>query len=338
MAASTLSLKDRYLSFKEANPQIRIRDAAQHLGVSEAELLATSVGDNVVRLSGDFRALLKEIPSLGYVMALTRNESCVHERKGVYEKVSFNDHVGLVLGEDIDLRLFMSHWKYGFAVGGAMPSLQFFDQHGDATHKIFLQEKSNKEAYQAIVSNFTASEQSALIEIQARTPLPEAKPNEAIDVEGFQKAWLALEDTHQFFPLLQKFGVARQQALTLAPQGYAQGLSVEQFKTMLQQVAARNIEIMIFVHSKGCIQIHTGLVRNIVPMGVWLNVLDPEFNLHLREDHIAQAWLVKKPTTDGIVTSIELFDHQQQPIALFFGKRKPAQPELTTWRTLLQEL
>ncbi len=338
MAASTLSLKDRYLSFKEANPQIRIRDAAQHLGVSEAELLATSVGDNVVRLSGDFRALLKEIPSLGYVMALTRNESCVHERKGVYEKVSFNDHVGLVLGEDIDLRLFMSHWKYGFAVGGAMPSLQFFDQHGDATHKIFLQEKSNKEAYQAIVSNFTASEQSALIEIQARTPLPEAKPSEAIDVEGFQKAWLALEDTHQFFPLLQKFGVARQQALTLAPQGYAQGLSVEQFKTMLQQVAARNIEIMIFVHSKGCIQIHTGLVRNIVPMGVWLNVLDPEFNLHLREDHIAQAWLVKKPTTDGIVTSIELFDHQQQPIALFFGKRKPAQPELTTWRTLLQEL
>ena len=73
-------------------------------------------------------------------------------------------------------------------------------------------------------------------------------------------------------------------------------------------------------------------------MGSWLNILDPAFNLHLREDHVAQAWLVKKPTTDGIVTSIELFDQHQQPIALFFGKRKPAQPELTSWRNLLQEL
>ncbi len=338
MAASTLSLKDRYLSFKEANPKVRIRDAAQHLGVSEAELLNTSVGDNVVRLSGDFRELLKQIPSLGYVMALTRNESCVHERKGVYEKVSFNNHVGLVLGEDIDLRLFMSHWKYGFAVGGAMPSLQFFDQHGEAVHKIFLQENSHISAYNALVEQFAAPEQSASIDIQPPTALASPKPNETIDVEGFQKAWLALEDTHQFFPLLQKFGVAREQALTLAPEGYAQRLSIAQFKTMLQQVAARNIEIMIFVHSKGCIQIHTGLVNNIVPMGSWLNILDPAFNLHLREDHVAQAWLVKKPTTDGIVTSIELFDQHQQPIALFFGKRKPAQPELTSWRNLLQEL
>jgi putative hemin transport protein len=94
---------------------------------------------------------------------------------------------------------------------------------------------------------------------------------------------------------------------------------------------------MIFVSSKGCIQIHTGLVQKLVSMEPWFNVLDPQFNLHLREDHIAEAWLVKKPTNDGIVTSLELFDENFQQIALIFGKRKPGKPELEAWREALEK-
>jgi putative heme degradation protein len=87
---------------------------------------------------------------------------------------------------------------------------------------------------------------------------------------------------------------------------------------------------MIFVSSKGCIQIHTGLVQKLVSMEPWFNVLDPQFNLHLREDHIAEAWLVKKPTNDGIVTSLELFDENFQQIALIFEKK--------TWQTRIRSL
>jgi putative hemin transport protein len=73
-------------------------------------------------------------------------------------------------------------------------------------------------------------------------------------------------------------------------------------------------------------------------MGPWLNVLDPGFNLHLREDHIAQAWLVRKPTVDGLVCSLELFDAQGRNIAMMFGERKPGQAERCDWRTLLESL
>ncbi|MDI9865584.1 ChuX/HutX family heme-like substrate-binding protein [Flectobacillus sp. DC10W] len=337
MSSVTLSLKEIYQNFQNENPKVRIRDAAKQLGVSEAELLATSIGEGVVRLSGDFRELMKQIPSLGYVMALTRNESCVHERKGKYEKVSFNNHVGLVLGEDIDLRLFMSHWKFGFAVEAQNKSLQFFDENGNAVHKIFLQESSNVAAYQDIVSNFRDTEQSELLEVIPEIEFMAPPANPDLDVEAFQEAWLKLEDTHQFFPLLQKFGVNRQQALAYAPDGYAQKVSVEQVKQVLEEVSSTNTEIMIFVSSKGCIQIHTGLVQKLVSMGPWFNVLDPQFNLHLREDHIAEAWLVKKPTNDGIVTSLELFDENFQQIALIFGKRKPGKPELEAWRVALEK-
>src|SRR6218665_2699398 len=116
LAPNRAELRATWAEFKSQNPKTRIRDAARELNTTEAELLATGIGENVTLLTGDFRELIKEVGSLGHVMALTRNDHVVHERKGVYEKISFNNHVGLVLGADIDLRLFLGDWKYGFAV------------------------------------------------------------------------------------------------------------------------------------------------------------------------------------------------------------------------------
>ena len=86
------------------------------------------------------------------------------------------------------------------------------------------------------------------------------------------------------------------------------------------------------------IQIHTGPVHKVAVMGPWLNVLDPSFNLHLREDHIASAWVVRKPTSDGLVTSLELFDAQGDTIAMLFGERKPGRTELCAWRAIIDSL
>jgi hypothetical protein len=47
--------------------------------------------------------------------------------------------------------------------------------------------------------------------------------------------------------------------------------------------------VMIFVGNMGCIQIHGGPVEKIVPMGPWINVMDPRFNLHLRADHAGRG-------------------------------------------------
>jgi putative hemin transport protein len=99
---------------------------------------------------------------------------------------------------------------------------------------------------------------------------------------------------------------------------------------------------MVFVGSRGCIQIHTGAIKRVEPMEIrgasWLNVLDPGFNLHMREDQIASVWLVEKPTADGVVTSVEAFDHAGELMAMFFGERKPGSPELEAWRHIVRGL
>jgi putative hemin transport protein len=95
---------------------------------------------------------------------------------------------------------------------------------------------------------------------------------------------------------------------------------------------------MVFVGNPGMLQIHSGPIQKVVMIGDWMNVMDPRFNLHVRSDSVAQAWLVRKPTVDGIVTSVELFNGSGEAIAMFFGERKPGKPELTAWRTLVDEL
>jgi len=85
---------------------LRIRNAAKELNSSEMELLATNIGDSTIVLNNDMTALLSDIESLGKVMALTRNDECVHERKGVYSNPDFsNPHAGLFVNPDIKLQI-----------------------------------------------------------------------------------------------------------------------------------------------------------------------------------------------------------------------------------------
>ncbi|MCE1786951.1 hemin-degrading factor, partial [Enterobacter hormaechei] len=56
------------------------------------------------------------------------------------------------------------------------------------------------------------------------------------------------------------------------------------------------------------------------------------FTLHLIESAIAESWVTRKPTEDGFVTSLELFDANGDQIAQLFGQRTEGTPEQTQWR------
>jgi putative hemin transport protein len=119
-------------------------------------------------------------------------------------------------------------------------------------------------------------------------------------------------------------------------------LSTGAVRALLHEASFAGTPIMVFVGSPGCIQIHSGPVTRIEPMTTptaqWINVLDAGFNLHLREDMVANVWAVEKPTSDGVVTSVEAFDHDGGLMAMFFGTRKPGMPERDDWRALVQKL
>lgn len=335
----TPNLKEQYNSLKEANPKLRIRNAAEQLNVSEAQLVALNIGEGTTLLRPEFKEILKEIFHLGKVMGLTRNDSVVHERKGVYDNLSFEGPIGLAVNADIDLRMFMMHWKHAFAVSEAdRKSIQIFDRSGEATHKIYLTSESNVAAYDTLVAKFTADNQHEVLAFEAYPPLAKELPDSEIDVNGFQQGWKDLKDTHEFFGLTRTHQLTRTQALRLAPKEFVQQVSNDTARKALQLASERQVPIMVFVGNRGCIQIHSGTVNTLMEAGPWYNVLDPMFNLHLNETAIASSFIVKKPSVDGIVTSLEIFDEKGEMIVQFFGARKPGVPELETWRALVIDL
>ena len=340
MSTLVNELKEKWEALKAENPHLRIRNAAAQLGVSEAELLLTNVGEEVTVLKPEFANILTEVEKLGKVMALTRNDECVHERKGTYLNGDFSSpHAQLFVGADIDLRIFMNHWKFAFAVvEGDKKSLQFFGKDGLALHKIYLTKDSNAEAFDTIVAQFKAEDQNQAFEFEAVAPKAPEKADSEIDAEGFKKAWTELKDTHEFFMMTRKFGVTRTQALRLAPEGYAKKIDTSKVVNILEDAAEKNLPIMIFVGNRGIIQIHTGEVKKTLWHQQWFNVMDPDFNLHLDVTKIAEAWIVKKPTEDGEVTAIEVFNKEGDFIVQFFGKRKPGIPELQEWKDLVADL
>ncbi|GAB2175675.1 hemin-degrading factor [Dongia sp. agr-C8] len=336
-------LRQLWLDLRQARPGIRNRDAAEALGVNEAELIASGLGAQTIRLQPDWPGLFARLPKLGKVMALTRNETVVHERRGTYAEASFNDHVGLVLGPDIDLRIFLKSWRFLFAVEeesrrGILKSLQVFDRHGTAVHKIFAEEATDAAAWATLIADLRAPIQSAQLDLAAPETKVAPRPDTEIDIASLLDGWQNLKDTHDFVPLLMKHKAQANQAFRLAEGRFSWRLENGAVRRLLEIASERAVPIMVFVGNPGIIQIHSGPVARIQMVGEWLNVLDPEFNLHLREDKIAEVWKVEKPTSDGIVTSVEVFDGGGERMATFFGWRKPGQPELEAWRGMVQDL
>jgi putative hemin transport protein len=329
------------------NSQMRERDLAAKLGISEGEFVAAFCGEGATRIGADVNALLPELESLGEVMALTRNESAVHEKVGVYDNVHAGNHAAMVLSGDIDLRIFPSKWVHGFAVekpdgGQTRRSLQFFDASGDAVHKIHLRPASNLDAYSRLVDRFRSSDQTPRIgAVEQRIALEDGSArttrDDALRAE-LRSRWEGMTDVHQFFGILRALDLRRHEALGMIGSDLAWRIDSDAVGALLTRAAADSLPIMCFVGNHGCIQIHSGPVANVKTMGPWINVMDPGFHLHLRLDHIANVWAVRKPNSDGHVTSVEAYDDNNRMIIQFFGQRAEGRRERDDWRELAERL
>jgi putative hemin transport protein len=319
----------QWSELRAQRPELRIRDAAAELGTTELELLATTVGSTARWLDSDGRALIHGLCSVGRCMALTRSEHAVSEVRGRYGGVELAPHAGQVVGEHIDLRVFLDHWRHVLAVDEPDPrrdnlrrrSIHVFDGAGTAVHKIYLEHDGGDDAaWDALVAARAAAAPPSLA-LTPPAPRPPVRGDAEVDVPALCADWDAMTDTHEFFFLLRKHRVARTQALRLAGVERARPVANGAMAEILADAAEIGTRIMIFIGNRGCLQVFSGAVDRVKRMGVWLNVLDPGFNLHLREDRIASSWVVAKPTESGIVRSLELYDADGETIALVFRKR-----------------
>ena len=327
-----------------ATPGTHARDYAKTVGLTEAELLVHGRGQGVEVLRAEWEAIFAELHTLGAVKSMTRNEHIVLEHWGRYQ--GGPSQTDDAQAEDdaatephIDLRLFFRHWGFAFALSeaganGTRRSLQFFDRHGDSAHKLYL-ESDKVDAFRALVDRFRDDAPAPLV--VAPVPAP-AVTEPQVDAATFQAEWDALKDTHEFVMLLARHKLPRVQALRLAGSTRATEVAPGALRQIITSVAEHATPFMIFVANRGLMQIFTGTVRAVKAQNGWVNVFDKGLNLHAREAGIASSFIVRKPTSDGIVTSLELYDAEGGLLGLLFGERSFGQPESPDWRARLDEL
>ncbi|WP_455482372.1 hemin-degrading factor [Bartonella sp. B35(2025)] len=318
------------------------RDFAASIGISEAELIAAyCTTGRAKKLQTDISIFLENVSKLGTVMALTRNEYAVHEVTGRFEKVVPSHPVSVTLGE-IDLRIIPKQWKVGFEYDVVirekpMKSLQFFDQNGSAVFNIYSKDETNMEEWSKLVEKLLDEDQSPILDILP-PPIPAQCELAEPDVERFRDRWRQMTDVHQLHKIISEFKINRHNAVKYAGSEFTNELKTESVEIILNQAVQKEMPIMCFVGNKGCIQIFSGKVKNIKQVGSWLNVLDPKFHLHLLVSKIDNVWHVRKPTRDGYVSSLEVFDKNGEMIIQFFSLREEKKEECEDWRSLLNSL
>ncbi len=342
MTDPTPPTPDAIRAFVADNAGLRARDAATRLGLSEAQLVAAHVGRTATRINAHPDAIIPAAMTLGQVMALTRVAACVHEKIGIYGNYHPGAHAAMTLTDDIDLRIFPAHWVHAFAVDtpgedGPRRSLQVFDAAGDAVHKIHLRAASQHDAWDAVVAGLACADQSDAQPVQPRTPADpaRARPDKA---DQLRAEWARLTDTHQFLRLCARLGMNRLGAYRIAGAPLVRRLDPAAIDPMLHAVRDTGAEVMVFVGNRGCIQIHSGPIGTLRPMGPWQNVLDPGFNLHLRTDMVAELWAVEKPTRRGPAISVEAFDAEGALIFQVFGLGKEGRDSRPRWGGIVAAL
>ncbi|ASM71741.1 MULTISPECIES: hemin-degrading factor [Roseobacteraceae] len=342
MGQTTIPSADTIRAARIEHANLRERDLADKLGITEAQLIAAHTGQGVTHIAPHPDNIMQIASQLGEVMALTRNISCVNEKVGSYANYQSGAHAAMVLNDKIDLRMFPAHWRHAFMVEketdtGLRRSLQVFDAAGDAVHKIFLRDDNHISDWDAAKASAALPDQPTHLKLDERTPPEAAKPNPE-KLEVLQSEWSKMTDTHQFMRLTSKLRMNRLGAYRIVGAPFVRPLATSAIDRMLNNVQAAGIQVMVFVGNRGCIQIHTGPIEQLKPMGPWQNVLDPGFNLHLRLDHVAEVYAVDKPTQRGKAVSVEAFDADGALILQVFGVRKEDYDSRPAWRDIVDNL
>lgn len=342
MADSGQTTPEALRAARAGQPKLRDRDLAAALGVSEAQLVASHVGHGAVRIESHPDRMIPALEILGPLMALTRNQSCVIEKTGVYANYTGGGHATLVVNGKIDLQFFPAHWVHAFAVERETPrglqcSIQVFDAAGDAVHKVYVVPESNAAAWEPVVAQLRHSEQALGLDVGPRSPAEPPAGNSARAGE-LREAWARMTDTHQFLSVVSRLKMNRLGAYRIAGAPLTRRLETGAIRRVLEGAAAAGVPIMIFVGNRGCIEIHSGPVRRIVEVEPWINVLDPGLDLHLQGDHVAEVWAVDKPTKRGQTLSVECFDAEGALIAQIFGVGKAGPEAIAAWTALVDSL
>ena len=281
-------LKKKWISFQSDNKKIRIRDAANQLGVSEAELLSTEICQNTFFLSiNNYNTFFQDILSLDKIMFLIRSNSVVHEKivrtkdiKLINNYLFYNESNNSNLLK-FDIKLF----KYAFFQSKKhrkidLKSFQIFNFKGDAILKIYLK-GDDKIKFNEIGLKYKCNYN---YELQSKSVVKSNNNNPKKHIDLYFKDIVEKSKKREYF------------------------LKENPLRRILASTSKSKELIQIYAIGLGTIQYHEDIVDKIIDYGPWINVIDEDFNLHVLEKKLTQFILTEYKNKSQLYYAIDFYD------------------------------
>tara|TARA_B100000700_G_scaffold273140_1_gene317236 strand:+ start:362 stop:1330 length:969 start_codon:yes stop_codon:yes gene_type:complete len=280
------TIKSKWKALLTENNKVRIRDAANQIGVSEASLLSTEIDEGVSFLDIDnYNNFFAKVLSMNKIMLLIRSDSVVHEKTITTKGIKLEKNKIIDVNGSPILEFNPNLFKYVFAqnkihANKSLRSFQIFDNYGDAILKIYL--KGNDESkFDEIASEYNVDYNYELQGDRIIKRLqPEYIKREAID----------------FINKLEK------------KKTYQYDLGENILRKILIAVSDTKIPIQIHAIGLGTIQYHRDSINKIIDFGPWINIIDKRFNLHAIESHLTQTTLNEYNANGDKSYSIDFYD------------------------------
>lgn len=300
-------------------PEMRSRDLAELLGISEAEYLCAWLGAGTRCISCQPEEVFPKLPAVGTLMALTRNACAVHETIGVFDRFSTYRTTAECHGDGIKTHLTSKNWVYGFSVeklhdDRRLCSFQFFDGYGSAVHKIHTRPTSDLSVWDRIAEGLSLNADPDEIRSQLATHKA-SKPTRMMSVSNFEILSEGCKSNLEF-----------------------RRVSNECIEQMLNAASASGLPLVCKVNSTGCLQMYEGPVTKIVTMGPWVNVMDDGFHMHLRKDHLLGTYVVSRTNGTEIRTSLEAYDPSGARVIYFANQDDGTAENENFWQKIITEL
>tara|TARA_B100000700_G_scaffold103666_1_gene117048 strand:- start:7587 stop:8537 length:951 start_codon:yes stop_codon:yes gene_type:complete len=281
--------KDRFNQFMNDsdNQKLRIRDIANKLNVSEAELLSIQIGDSIKILSiNNFDIFFNELLSkIDKVMFLIRSDFVVHEKNVLTSELRYTNNQFInqkdsfpLLSFDVDKISFI-FYEIKEHNNRKLRSFQFFDKTGNSVFKIYLKGK-NKIEFDQIASNYKFDYN---YEVQKQGVY---KSQSSLELLSYKTDLLHFTDCVNSVKRILKFSL----------------------RDILKVSSQESIPIQIHAFGIGCVQYHRDSIKNVVDYGPWINIIDKSFNIHVLENKISNSCLLEHLSDNKKIYSLDFYD------------------------------
>ncbi len=302
-----MQIKNKFLVKDMEQTRSSIFNPFSHFEFTEAQKLASCIGDSVTLLNGNFKQFLRELYTLGEVVLITGNNHCKVEQKGVYNHISFEGNTAFLNGHAMDLQFFLQQWMFGFAVEDRERlSFQFFDKAGRAVHKIFLTQSSTRSAWYRLMALYKTKERKYA----------------ATGVQDYFYTPKNSLGANTIPPMPEIDGFVRQVQNTI-------------FENIIEQSRSEQIGLKLVIANHGCTQIYNGKIQSMHTTNAFYKLVGNNMDMQIQRMAIADSYIVRMPVKKGIISYVEIFGEDGNRVLRIRGGQNADGTESAGWSNLL---